>query len=348
MAAGRRCYRARPMRALLVVVVSTMACAHAAAPGRVSLYAGGGAGADGVPAVQARLERPFAIARDPATGDHYIAEFTGNKVRRVDAGGTITTVVGPGASGEVGSAGLNEPHHLVFPPAGGDLYIGDTFNKRLLRVDLRTGSFKILAPEAGFHLTFNIAFDRRGQRLYVTDDKRVRAVEIATGAVTVLAGNGTQGVPADGAVATEAPLFDPRAVDVDSHGNVYILERNGHALRVVDPSGHIRTVAGTGQKGATGDGGDARQATFNGPKHVTVDGHDDVLIADTENHLIRKFVVSTGKLERVAGTGRGAADGALPGAVGQVSLNRPHGIFVDPDGVIYIADSWNDRVLKVD
>jgi DNA-binding beta-propeller fold protein YncE len=330
-----------------MLVLTTVACAHAASPGRVSLFAGGGGGGDGGPARQARLERPFAVARDPRTGDHYIAEFSGNRVRRVDASGVISTVLGPGAPGQAASAGLNEPHHLSFPPGGGDLFIGDTFNKRLLRLDLSAGTLQPVAPDAGFHLTFNMAFDRKGERLFVTDDKRVRAVELATGQVTVLAGNGTQGVPADGALAAEAPLFDPRAVDVDSHGNVYILERNGHALRVVDPTGHIRTVAGSGQKGSAGDGGDPRQATFNGPKHVAVDGHDDVLIVDTENHVIRKLLVRENRLERFAGTGRAGADGALPGAPTSVSLNRPHGVFVAPDGAVYVADSWNDRVLEI-
>jgi DNA-binding beta-propeller fold protein YncE len=339
------------MRALVLltatVTMTTFGCTHAAAPGRLSLYAGGGSGGDGGPARSARLERPFAVARDPRTGDQYIAEFTGNRVRRVDGSGVISTVIGPGAPGEAAGAGLNEPHHLAFPPGGGDLFIGDTFNKRLLRVDLTSGAVKPVAPEAGFHLTFNMAFDRQGRRLFVTDDKRVRAVDLLTGQVTVLAGNGTQGVPPDGALAAEAPLYDPRALDVDSRGNVYILERNGHALRVVDPDGHIRTVAGTGAKGSSGDGGDPRQATFNGPKHIAVDARDDVLIADTENHVIRKLLVRENRLERLAGTGHGGADGALPGTPTSVSLNRPHGLFVAPDGAIYISDSWNDRVLEL-
>ena len=340
------------IRALLVAAASTIACAHATpastAGRRMVLYAGGGAGGDGGAATQARLERPFAMARDPVSGAHYIAEFTANRIRKVDGQGVISTVVGPGAPGEAAAAGLNEPHHLAFPPGGGDLFIGDTFNRRLLRVDLRAGSVRPVAAGAGLGLTFNIAFDRKGERLFVTDNKQVRAIELATMKISVFAGDGTQGVPTDGALAAGAPLFDPRAIDVDGHGNVYILERNGHALRVVDPAGRIHTVAGTGQKGDSGDGGDPRQATFNGPKHVAVDLDDNVLVADTENHVVRKILVREHRIERIAGTGRASAAEALPGSPTAISLARPHGVFVDPDGAILIADSWNDRVLRIE
>src|SRR4029079_2819549 len=92
-----------------------------------------------------------------------------------------------------------------------------------------------------------------------------------------------------------------RAVAADGAGNVYILERSGHALRVVDAQGKIRTVAGTGKVGASGDGGEARQGTFNGPKHLCVDGDGNVLIADTENHLIRRYLPKDGRIVTIAG-----------------------------------------------
>src|SRR5262249_59597361 len=100
---------------------------------------------------------------------------------------------------------------------------------------------------------------------------------------------GEGGPAADGADARSSPLVDPRAVALDGRGHLYILERSGHALRVVDRSGKIRTVAGDGQKGDSGDGGDARRARLNGPKHLCVDARGDVLIADTENHRIRVY-----------------------------------------------------------
>src|SRR5206468_754245 len=103
------------------------------------------------------------------------------------------------------------------------------------------------------------------------------AIDLTTGVVTTLAGTGTKGAPADGAEAKSAPLLDPRAVAADGNGNVYVLERGGNALRVVDPSGKIHTVVGTGKPGNTGDGGDARKATMNGPKHLCVDLDGSVL-----------------------------------------------------------------------
>src|SRR5262249_54250955 len=147
------------------------------------------------------------------------------------------------------------------------------------------------AAKAKFGGVYCVALDPKGEQMYLADldNLRIRAIDMKTGTVRTVAGNGKKGVPEDGAEATKAPLVDPRAVAVDGKGNVYILERSGHALRVVDSSGKIRTVAGTGKQGATGDGGDALKATFNGPKHLCIDKDGGVLIADTENHLIRKY-----------------------------------------------------------
>ena len=99
----------------------------------------------------------------------------------------------------------------------------------------------------------------------------MRRIDLKTGIVTTVAGNGKKGIPTDGDLARSAPLVDPRAVAIDGRGNLYILERGGHALRVVDRSGKIRTVAGTGKQGDSGDGGKALEARLNGPKHLCVD-----------------------------------------------------------------------------
>jgi hypothetical protein len=127
-----------------------------------------------------------------------------------------------------------------------------------------------------------------------------------------------------------------------------VLERSGHALRRVDPQGTIRTIAGTGKAGASGDGGDARMATLNGPKHLCIDNEGNVIIADTENHLIRKVRVAEGKIVRVAGTGKKGTAG-LGGPPQEAELNQPHGVYVHPTtGILYIADSTNNRVLKIE
>ena len=171
-------------------------------------------------------------------------------------------------------------------------------------------------------------------------------MDVATGVVSTVAGNGEKGVPKDGADARESPMIDPRAVATDGKGNVYILDRGGNALRVVDRAGKIRTLAGTGEKGSSGDGGPARLAKLNGPKHLCVAPNGDVIIADTENHLIRLYRPSDGTIQRVAGTGKKGAAG-IGKSPAEAEFDQPHGVTLAPDGTLYISDSSNHRILKL-
>jgi hypothetical protein len=113
----------------------------------------------------------------------------------------------------------------------------------------------------------------------------------------------------------------------------------------VDGAGKIRTVAGTGKAGNSGDGGPALKAQLNGPKHLCIDGDDNVVIADTENHVIRKYLPGEGKIVRVAGTGKEGREG-IGGAPLDCQLKQPHGVYVSTTGVLYIVDSSNNRVLR--
>jgi sugar lactone lactonase YvrE len=107
-------------------------------------------------------------------------------------------------------------------------------------------------------------------------------------------------------------------------------------------------VAGTGEPGFSGDGGPARAAALNGPKHIFAEASNDVLITDTENHVIRRYSPRDGSIRRVAGTGKQGA-GGVGGPPEQCELNRPHGAVVHPrSGALYISDSENHRVLRVD
>lgn len=325
---------------------------------KIVLVAGGTADRVGLPALQAKLKEPFGADFDRA-GNLFVVEMAaGNRLLRIDAQGTLTHVAGLPTAGDTrdGSAALsaqfNGPHNLAVLP-NGNVLISDTWNGRVRQIDVASGrvttvpGYGVSVAQAKANGPYCITLDFTGTQLFIADLRRVQALDLTTGKLRLVAGNGEKGIPIDGARATESPLVDPRAVAVDRRGNVYLLERNGHALRLVTTDGKIRTVVNaSGKKGATGDGGDALLATLSGPKHLCVDLDDNVLIADAENHLIRRYVRATGKILRVAGTGKQGAAG-VGGPPEQCELARPHGVTVRADGTLFITDSYNNRILKI-
>lgn len=354
-------------RLAFIPVTILLTLAGTALADKLVVVAGGGTGGDGAPALQAKLAEPFAVGFDKA-GNLYICEMAaGERIRKVDTKGVISTIAGTGKKGHTGDGGpaaqasINGAHQLLVAP-NDDVYIADTWNNCVRKIDAKTGIITTVvgtgkkgfsgdggpATKADSGGVFSIDLDKAGKRLYLCDldNRRIRAVDLDTGIIATIAGNGQKGVPEDGADAKAAPLVDPRAVAVDATGNVYILERGGHALRVVDSAGKIRTVVGTGKQGATGDGGDAKLATLNGPKHLCVDQDGNVLIADAENNLVRKYLPKEGKIVRVAGTGKRGA-GGVNGPPEKTELARPHGVYVHPSGTLYITDSYNNRILKL-
>lgn len=357
-----------PFRWLLLAVATLGLLAPVGrAESRVVLVAGGGTEEEG-PATTARLVAPFGIDFD-RDGNSWVVEMTNERVLRIDRDGRLTRAAGTaGKKGNEGDGGpglmatFNGMHALAVGPDG-MVYLADTWNNRVRRLDPKTGIVTafagtgekgddgedVPAAKAKFGGIYCLAFDPKGEHLYLTDldMRRIRVVNMKTGMVRTAAGNGKRGVPTDGSDARQAPLVDPRAACVDGDGNLYILERGGHALRVVGRDGKVRTVVGTGAKGNTGDGGDARKATMNGPKHLCVDRDGSVLIADTENHVIRRYLPREGKIVRVAGTGKKGTAG-VGGPPEKVELAQPHGVTVHPSGAIFIADSTNNRVLKIE
>jgi DNA-binding beta-propeller fold protein YncE len=241
------------------------------------------------------------------------------------------------------------------------IYLGDTWNNRVRKYDPKSGTVTAFAgtgekgfsgdggpaDKAKFTGVFCVGFDPDRTTLFITDleNRRIRKVDMKTGIVTTVAGNGQRGVPKDGEDALGQPLVDPRAHAVDKAGNLWILERGGHALRVVDAKGKIRTVAGTGKAGM--GTGKALEAAMNGPKHLSIDRDGTVLIADTENHRIVRFDPQENTLTAVAGTGKRGGAG-IGGDPLKAEFNQPHGVIIHPKTAeIYISDANNGRVLKI-
>jgi len=315
--------------------------------------------------VDTKLAEPFGVDFDQS-GTMYLIDYGSHRLIKVKDG-RAEVIAGNGQKGFAGDGGpagksrFNSPHNIAIGPGGG-IYIADTVNCRVRKIDAKSGMISTFcgtgekgfggdggaASAAEFGNIYCVAFDPKFEHMYLADldNRRIRAIEMKSGVVSTVAGNGKKGVPADGADAKDQPLVDPRAVAADGEGNVYVLERSGHALRAVDASGKIKTIAGTGKAGYSGDGGPAREAMMNGPKHLVVTKSGDVLIADTENHVIRRYRVREGTIELVAGTGK-SGSGGVGGAADKCQLARPHGVFERDDGLIFIADSENNRILQV-
>ena len=344
----------------LVTLGLLMLFCPAARADKLVLVAGGGE-------PDARLIQPFGVDFHP-DGIVLVEMAKGERLRMIDAKGKLMTLAGKeGVKGNEGDgqrgseARFNGMHSLAVGPEG-KIYLADTWNNRVRVFDPKTRIVSAFAgtgekgfsgdggtaEKAKFGGCFCISFDPDQKNLFITDldNRRIRKVEMKTGIVSTVAGNGEKGVPKNGEQATAQPLVDPRAHAVDAKGNLYILERGGHALRVVDAKGAIRTVAGTGKAGM--GIGTALEASMNGPKHLCIDRDGSVLIADTENHRLVRYVPGEEKLVAVAGTGK-KGTGGVGGDPLKAEFNQPHGVIVDPKtGAIFISDASNGRVLRIE
>ena len=147
--------------------------------------------------------------------------------------------------------------------------------------------------------------------------------------------------------ALTVPLLLPSAVVFDAQGNLYIAETGNHVIRRIDPSGNITAVAGTGVQGFSGEGGAAVSAQLDSPEGLALDGAGDLYIADTHNHRIRKVAAATRIITTVAGTGAAGFSGDN-GAATAAQLDLPTALALDAGGDLYLADSANHRIRRID
>jgi len=314
----------------------------------VTTFAGGFIG-DGRRATQAAFVGPENLSFD-LSGNYYVADAGGNRIRKVNPAGQITTVAGTGVSGYNGDnipatqAELYTPYGVAADPFG-NLFISDTSNVLIRKVDT-SGNISTFASDSSFSDLLSIASDSVGN-IYVADDGNCVVHKItAAGAVSLVAGVlGNCGFNGDGIPATTALLNGPYGVALDLQGNLYLTDYGNNRVRVVNAAGVINTVAGNGTCGFSGDGGLATAAMICTPEGVAVDANGTLYIGDYSNLRVRN-VNRAGKINTIAGTGLGGYNGNnLPALSSNVT--GPVAIGVDAIGNVYFVDDDANRVRKI-
>lgn len=339
------------------------------ATGLINTIAGSGEqgfAGDGSLAQAAALNRPFAVALDPA-GNIFISDFDNDRIRRVDAlTGLIDTFAGSGVDGFFGDGGqardaqLGGPRQLAFA-ANGDLYFADSGNDRVRRVLADNGLIQtvagndssgfsgdgVSATETSLSFPTGVALDAGGN-LYIADrfNGRVRRVDAGTGLISTVAGGAEDGTVGDGGPATAADLGNPARLSIDGAGNLFFSDPGQDRVRRVDSAGTISTVAGTGTFGFSGDGGPAAEAQVDFPEGVAVDGPGNLYLADRFNNRVRRVDSQAGIIETIVGSQEvGFSGDGGPASV--ATLVTPIGVAFDSAGNLYIAELENPRVRRV-
>jgi trimeric autotransporter adhesin len=322
-----------------------LAARTALTPGIVTTIAGNGTkgfSGDGGPATAAQMNEPYEAKFD-AAGNLYINDSLNGRLRKVDRNGIITTVAGggnggcfSGAGGPATSASLGEVFGLALDPAG-NIYIATT-SCGVVKVDLN-GILTVFYGD----FAYGMATDAAGN-VYIAASGRIVKVD-TRGSTSTVAGGGPN-YPGDGGPATQAELLLPNGVAVDAAGNLYIADWSDSRVRKVDTNGIITTVAGNGSPGFSGDGGQATQAELFQPDKVSVDAAGNIYISDSGNSRIRR-VDTNGLIKTVAGGGNllGNVGDGRPATQSEMSTG---GTAIDPSGMLYVADTYQYRIRKID
>lgn len=357
------------LRMVLHTVAVVLCLVPAAVAGEISTVAGTGSAKLGLSegkASEVNLGQPFGV-EVAADGGIFITEVENHRVLRLDPKTQqVKVVAGNGTKGRSGDGGLAvkaamwEPYEVRLD-AKGNLFVVEMKNAVIRKVDAESGTITTIAGtgevgfggdggpavEAKFNQPHSIALDGRGG-LYVADiiNHRIRRIDLESGKIETVCGNGKPELPKVGALAVEQPIRGPRALFVTGR-TLWIALREGNSVWKIDlETGRIHPVAGTGKVGM--QDGPAAEATFNGPKGIAVGAHDDLYVMDTENQAVRKIDAKAGTVSTIAGGGpktKGFGGDGGPALSGR--MDRPHGIAVDPAGNVYIGDTNNHRVRKV-
>ena len=313
-----------------------------------------------------QVNNPYGLVIGPDRA-LYFCDLDNQRIRRLDLKTRrTTTVAGNGQKAYLGDEGpatdasLNMPHEVQFD-SDRNLYIAERDNHVIRRVDAKSGVISTFAgtgspgfsgdggsaTRAQLRQPHSIAVDPHRRRLLICDigNNRVREVDLGTNIIESFGGTGERQPTPDGARLRGTPLNGPRTIVFDRAGNLYLALREGNAIYRVDAKAlTIHHVAGTGEQGYSGDGGQARAAKLAGPKGLAW-SRESLYVADTESHVIRKIDLKTGIILTVLGTGQ-RGDGPEPDPL-RCSLSRPHGVLVDNRGVLYVGDSEAHRIRTV-
>jgi uncharacterized protein (TIGR03437 family) len=335
--------------------------------GSTGIYSG-----DGGPAKDAALSLPTDVALDRA-GNLYIADF-GNTRIRVVTNGVINTVAGslngiPMIEGQAAvNVRLEGPTGLTVDGGGAIYFVEAGLGSG---TGLAVGDYKVWKVSAGGVLTTlagngipsysgdggaataaqldgptGVAVDPSGT-IYIADtlNQRVRAVAPG-GILSTLAGSGVSGFNGDILLPKTALLNRPLGLAADARGNWFVADTANSRVRQAQPGGNLFTIAGNGNASYFGDGSAAAKSSVNQPQGVAVDSLGNVYIADTLDHAVRQ-VTPNGVITTLAGNGSPGYSGD-GGPANQARLNQPRGVAVDASGNVYVADTGNNQVRRID